>query len=73
MKKIFLKSFINLEFFGAFLFSSINKIKIDFGFTSINLFQRKNHTINEVCSYSGCPKSLQENNKMHDKSVLLEV
>ena len=49
-----------IEFFGAFLLLSINKITIEF-----------NHTINEVCSYSGCPKSLQENNKMHDKSVLL--
>ena len=60
-----------IEFFGAFLLPSINKITIEFSFTSINSFQPENHTINEVCSYSGCPKSLQENNKMHDKSVLL--
>ena len=60
-----------IEFFGAFLLPSINKITIEFSFTSINSFQPGNHTINEVCSYSGCPKSLQENNKMHDKSVLL--
>ena len=60
-----------IEFFGAFLLPSINKITIAFSFTSINSFQPENHTINEVCSYSGCPKSLQENNKMHDKSVLL--
>ena len=54
-----------------FLFPSVNKITIDFSFTSINLFQLKNHTIDEIVSYSGCQKSLQENNKTHDKSVLL--
>ena len=72
MKKKVLKSFID-EFFRAFLGEpfSVNKITIDFSFTSINLFQPEDHTIYEVCSYSGCPKLLQENNKMHDKSVLL--
>ena len=68
------KSFEKLhewEFFGAFLFPSVNKKTIDFSFTSINLLQPENHTINEVCSYSGCLKSFQENNKMHDKLVTL--
>ena len=60
-----------MEVFRAFLFPSINEITIDFSFASINLFEPENHIINEVCPYSGFPKSLQENNKMHYKSVLL--
>ena len=57
--------------FRSVSFSVNNKITTDFSFTSINLFQPKNHTIDEVDSYSGCQKSLQENNKTHGKSVLL--
>ena len=44
---------------------------IDFSFTSIIFFQPENYAISEVYSYSGCPKSLQENNKTFEKSVLL--
>ena len=44
---------------------------IDFSFISITLFQPENHAMNVVYSYSGCLKSLQENNKTFDKSVLL--
>ena len=35
------------------------------------LLQPENHAVNEIYSYSGCPKSSQENNKTHDKSVPL--
>ena len=50
---------------------SINKITLDFSFTSIILFQPEKHAMNKVYSCSGCPKLLQENNKTFDKSVLL--
>ena len=63
------KNFINEDFsFGAF-FPSINKTTIDFSFTLIILLQLENQAINEIYSYSGGPKSLQKNNKTHDKSV----
>ena len=71
LKKKSFEKFHEWEFFRAFLFPSVNKITIDFSFTSINLLQPENHTVNEVCSYSGCLKLLQENYKMHDKSVPL--
>ena len=35
------------------------------------LLQPEKHAVNEIYSYSGCPKSSQENNKTHDKSVPL--
>ena len=60
-----------MRIFRSVSFLSINKITIDFSFTSIVLFQTENHAINEVYLYSGCPKSLQENNKTFDKSVRL--
>ena len=52
-------------------FPSINETTIDFSFTSIILLQPEKHAINEIYSYSGSPKSSQENNKTNDKSVLL--
>ena len=61
-----------MQIFGATPFPSINETRIDFTFTSIILFQPENQAIDEIYSYCGCPKSLQETNKTHDKSVLLE-
>ena len=58
------------EFFGTFPFPSVNNITIDFNFTSIVLFQPESHAINKAYSYSGCPKSLHENNETNNKSVL---
>ena len=58
------------EFFGTFPFPFINNITIDFNFTSIVLFQPESHAINKAYSCSGCPRSLHENNKTNDKSVL---
>ena len=57
-------------FLGTFPFPSINNITIDFNFTSIVLFQPESHAINKAYSYSGCPKSLHENNETNNKSVL---
>ena len=62
---------ISLTFHWRFLFCQLaNKITIDFSFTSIILFQPEKQAINKIYSFSGCPKSLQENNKTFDKSVL---
>ena len=55
------KSFTNENFSERFL--SINKVINDSSFTCIILFEPENHAINEVYSYSGCQKSLHENNK----------
>ena len=60
-----------MRIFRSVSFPLINETTIDFSFKSMILLQPEKHAFNEIYSYSGCPKSSQENNKTHDKPVLL--